>query len=350
MVIYLNSTILFIGMYYIKARNERDSIELAKNVALYLKKKNLDFEIDEDTKINGSKNSLQNTNADCILAIGDDNIILESFRELGKKQIPLLGIASMQSFLAQSDSALFQQHIDLIERKKFILQKKSRIVAEINNNQKFSALNDIGIFPAKSASLMRYSLNINGSQLWKDSADGIIISTPTGSTGYSFSAYGPIILGEPEILSITPIASLEKRTTVIVSDKSLIKIADVQTTSPVAIIDGDVRVPLKSNFVEIEKSKYDALFIEFSKEYAIEKKMKKRTATLASAHTKNLPPSAKLVFKILSYEGNLTQKDIVNATGLPERTVRYALDLLLKKRLITHHPYLSDARQTVYGV
>lgn len=337
-------------MYYIKARNDKDSIELAKSVVLHLKKKSLDFEIDEGTKIGGSKNSLKNTNAGYILAIGDDNIILESFRELGKKQIPVLGIASMQSFLAQSDSALFQQHIDLIERKKFILQKKSRIVADLNGGQKYSALNDIGIFPAKSASLMRYSLNINDSQLWKDSADGIIVSTPTGSTGYSFSAYGPIILDEPEILSITPIASLEKKTAVIISDKSIIKIADVQANSPMVIMDGDVRIPLKSNFVEIEKSKYDALFIQFSKEYAIEKKMKKRTATLASAHTKNLPPSAKLVFKILSYEGDLTQKEVINATGLPERTIRYALELLLKKRLITRHPYLSDARQTVYGV
>ena len=337
-------------MYYIKARNDKDSIELAKSVVLYLKKKNLGFETDEGTKISGSKNSLKNTNANYILAIGDDNLILEAFRGLGKKQIPLLGIASMQSFLAQSDSALFQQHIDLIEKKKFILQKKSRIVADINDGQKYSALNDIGIFPAKSASLMRYSLSINSSQLWKGSADGIIVSTPTGSTGYSFSAYGPIILDEPEILSITPIASLEKRTTVIVSDSSSIKIADVQATSPTVIMDGDVRVPLKSDFVEIEKSKYDALFIEFSKEYAIEKKMKKRTATLASAHTKNLPPSAKLVFKILSYEGDLTQKEVINATGLPERTVRYALELLLRKGLITQSPYLNDARQTVYGI
>ncbi|MEK6869155.1 MAG: hypothetical protein AABX74_02925, partial [Nanoarchaeota archaeon] len=208
-------------MYYIKARNDKDSLELAKSVLSYLKRKGLDFQIDADTNISGSKNSLQNTNAGYILAIGDDNIILESFRELGKKQIPLLGIASMQSFLAQSDSALFQQHIDLIERKKFILKKKSRIVADLNDRQKYSALNDIGIFPAKSASLMRYALSINDSQLWKDSADGIIVSTPTGSTGYSFSAYGPIILDEPEILSVTPIASLEKRTTVIVSDKSI---------------------------------------------------------------------------------------------------------------------------------
>ena len=334
-------------MYYVTCKSNSESIELEKKVISCLKRKNLDFE--SDISMGGNK-KVSEADAGFILAVGDDNLILETFRNLGKKQIPLLGIASMQSFLAQSDASSFQQHIGLIEREKYDIQKKSRIVAKFNEIQKYPALNDIGLFPAKSASLMRYSLNVDGSQIWKDSADGIIISTPTGSTGYTFSAHGPIILGEPEILSITPIASLEKKTTVIVSDNSSIKIADVQTSSPVVIIDGDVRIPLKGGTVEIERSKYDALFVQFSKEYSIEKKLKKRTSVVLSSNIKNLPPSAKLIYKILSYEGDLTQKEIISATNLPERTVRYALELLLGKGLISHRPYLNDARQTVYGV
>src|SRR3989338_2403493 len=281
-------------MYFIASRNDSDSLELSKGIIAYLKKKNMEVEIDENAKVSGSKKRISETNADCILAVGDDNLILQTFRNLGKKQIPVLGIASMQSFLAQSDAALFQQHIDLIGRNKYKIQKKSRIVASFNS-QKYPALNDIGIFPAKSASLIRYALNINDSQLWKDSADGIIISTPTGSTGYTYSAYGPIILGEPSILSITPIASIEKKTTGIVSDGSVVNIADVQASSPVVIMDGDVRVPLKSNIVEIERSKYDALFVEFSKEHSMEKKLKKRISIVSASKLKSMPASAKLI-------------------------------------------------------
>ena len=193
-------------------------------------------------------------------------------------------------------------------------------------------------------------MNLNNGKLWKDNADGLIVSTPTGSTGYSFSAHGPIILDEPAILSITPISSIEKKSAIIISNKTKIMITDIQSSSPIVIMDGDVRVSLRTDSVEIEKSKYDACFIEFSKDYAIEKKLKKRTVTLTPERTKNLPPSAKLVYKILSYEGNLTQKEVINISNLPERTVRYALELLLKKRLITQQPYLNDARQTVYGV
>lgn len=335
-------------MYFIISKKDSDSLELAKKVVSYLKAKKLDYIIDKNTKIPGNKKSINEINPDVIITVGDDNLILGTFRGLGKKQIPLLGIASMQSFLAQSDAASFQQSIDLIEKKKYKILKRARIVASFND-QKYSALNDIGIFPAKSASLMRYTLNLNDNQLWKDNADGLIVATPTGSTGYTFSAHGPIILDEPEILSITPISSTEKRTTVIISNKTKINISDIQISSPVVIMDGDVRVPLKKDTLEIEKSKYNALFIEFSKDYAIENKLKKRTVVTPSK-TKNLPPSAKLVYKILSYEGSLTQKEVINISNLPERTVRYALELLLKKRLITQQPYLNDARQTVYGV
>jgi len=336
-------------MYFIISSKDSDSLELSKKVIGYLKKKKLEYALDKNLSLAGTKKSLNETEPDFILTIGDDNLILKTFRDLGKRQVPLLGIASMQSFLAQSNAASFQESLNLIEKGKYNIFRRARIVAKFNN-QTYSALNDIGIFSSKSASLIRYTLNLDNEKLWKDNADGLIISTPTGSTGYSYSAHGPIILDEPGILSITPISSTQKRSAVIVPNKKNIIITDVQTKSPIVIMDGDVRVLLNSDVVEIEKSKYDAFFVQFSKEYDIDDKLKKRIVTLTTEKTKDLPPSAKLVYKILTYENNLTQKEIINATYLPERTARHALEILLNKRLITQRPYLNDARQTVYGV
>ncbi|MAE43202.1 hypothetical protein CMO93_05500 [Candidatus Woesearchaeota archaeon] len=336
-------------MYFIISKKDPNSIELADQIIEFLNKKKIDYFVDKDLNLKGIKKNLNEIDPDFILAVGDDNIILKAFRQLEKREIPLLGIASIQSFLAQSDANSFEDHINLINKNKFNIFKRSRIVAEVND-KKYSALNDIGIFSSKSASLVRYDLNINNKLLWKDNADGLIVATPTGSTGYSYSAHGPIILGEPKVLSITPISSIEKKSSIIIPNESKILIDNIQTNNPVVIMDGDVRIPLKENFLELEKSKYDARFIQFSKEYAIEDKLKKRTVSSSTSKTKNLPASAKLVYQTLIYEGDLTQKEIINMTYLPERTVRHALELLLKKKLITQAPYLSDARQTVYGV
>ena len=131
-------------MYFITSNDTSDSLELRKKVSSYLKQKSLNY-------IVGKK---IDANPDYILAVGDDNLILETFRGLGKKQIPLLGIASTQSFLAQSDAASFQQHLDLISKKKHKIFKRARIVASFDG-QKYSALNDIGIFSSKSAYLIR---------------------------------------------------------------------------------------------------------------------------------------------------------------------------------------------------
>ena len=336
-------------MYYITSRKDNSSIELANNIIHYLKNKKISFFADKNVNINGVKKSLNEIEPELILAVGDDNTILNVFRDLGKKEIPVFGIASMQSFLAESDSNNFENHINLIKKNKYGIFKRARIVASING-KKYPALNDIGIFSSKSASLVRYNLNINNELLWKDTADGIIISTPTGSTGYSYSAHGPIILDEPSVLSITPISSIEKKSSIILANNSKISINDIQANNPIVIMDGDVRLPLKKDSVEVEKSKYDALFVQFSKEYAIEDKLKKRTISFSREKARNLPASAKLIYQTLNYEGNLTQKEIINITNLPERTVKHALEILLGKNLITRQANLSDARQSVYGV
>src|SRR3989344_2139256 len=110
-------------MFFVTSNNDADSLELAKKIG---------HVIDKNTKIPGNKNGINESNPDFMLAVGDDNLILKTFRELGKRQIPLLGIASTQSFLAQSDAANFQQCINLIEKGKYNIFKRARIVAKFN--------------------------------------------------------------------------------------------------------------------------------------------------------------------------------------------------------------------------
>ena len=337
-------------MYFLKSKEDANSFELTKKIINFFKKNKIDFCLDKNLMISGNKNSIDQLSPKTIIVVGDDNLILNTFRELGEKQTPLLGVASSQSFLAQCDATNFEDCLRLLEKNKYVIFKRSRIVASFSNKKTPIALNDIGLFSAKSASLLRYTLNLNNDKFMTDTSDGIVVATPTGSTGYSFSAGGPVILDEPSIFSITPISSMEKHAPLIISDNTKIKITDIQSNSPLVIIDGAIRISLKRDSLTIEKSKYSANFIQFSKEYTIENKLKRRSVALSTEKIKNLPPSAKLIYKTLAYEGSLTQKEIINNTFLPQRTVRHAINLLIKKNLILKRPFLNDARQTVYSI
>jgi len=265
-------------------------------------------------------------------------------------QIPLFAAGSSQSFLAQANALNLKHYLNLIRKKKYTIFKRSRLIARFDKITTPIALNDIGLFSSKSASLLKYSLILNNEIFWKDSSDGIVIATPTGSTGYSLSAGGPIVLDEPNIFTITSISSLEKHSPLVVSDSTKIKIKDIEGPNPTLIIDGEVRMPVHSDELIIEKSPYGANFVIFSKEYQLESKLKKRTIRTNIGKLKDLPASAKLVYRILAHEGNMTQKDLIDSSLLPERTIRYALGLLLGKGIITNQPHFRDARQTVYGV
>ncbi|MBI2659973.1 NAD(+)/NADH kinase [Candidatus Woesearchaeota archaeon] len=334
-------------MYLITARDDKESQELAKNAANYLKENRMKYALGKEIPA-GNKKYV--ADYEIIIAIGDNKFILETFRKLGKLQIPVFAIASTQSFLAQANSLNFRHYLGLIRKKKYEVFRRARLIARFNKSVTPIGLNDIGLFCSKSASLLEYSLKLNNEVFWKDSSDGIVIATPTGSTGYSFSAGGPIILGEPHILTIASISSLEKHSPLVIADDVKIKIADISGNNPVIIVDGEIRVPVHADEITIEKSPYDANFVIFSKEYSVESRLKKRTLKTNIDRLKDMPASAKLVYNLLVHDGNMTQKELINASLLPERTVRYALDILIRNNLITSQPHFTDARQTVYGI
>ena len=337
-------------MYFVTSQSDKHSLEIAKNVIASLKENNMEHAVIRQIPLVGHKKDLNEIGCKMVIAVGDDGFILKTFRRLGKESIPVFAIASVQSFLASANIMNFRHYLNLIKKNKYNISKRSRLIAKFDKAMSPIGLNDIGLFSYKSASLLRYSLILNGETFWKDASDGLVVATPTGSTGYSLSAGGPIVLDEPNILTLTPISSMEKHASVIVSDSTKIKITDINGHKPILIVDGEVRLHVISKEVLIEKSPYSANFVIFSKEHSLESKLKKRAIKFNADILKDLPSSSKLVYKILIHEGNMTQKEIIAASLLPERTVRYALSILQKKELVKDHPYFNDARQTVYGV
>jgi NAD+ kinase len=131
-----------------------------------------------------------------------------------------------------------------------------------------------------------------------------------------------------------------------------IEIRDLSSSVAIeAVLDGQVRKRVDGGPVTITRAESDAVFVKFSEEKiaALRGKLVMKTEVFED-RAQELPPSAKLVLKVLEYQGELTQKAIIEETLLPPRTVRYALSLLISEDLVEKRISLRDSRQGLYRV
>lgn len=293
--------------------------------------------------------NLEKVKADILIVIGSDSDILAAVKGM-KKQIPILGIGKGKKFLMEIEIDEFEIFLEKILKKDYYVEKRMRLKCEIDEIKTPLSLNDVVITTSKGGGLIRYSLVLDGKLVWRDSGDGVIISTPTGSTAYSLSAGGPVIIENSNSVAITPICSIDGYKSLIVNDNTNIAIKDVLARSGCeVVIDGTHRVKVKNKTIKIKKSNDPAMLIRFSKKYLrFFGKLKKSSERIILP--KNAPPSAKFIFKLLTYEKLLTQKEIVVESGLPARTVRHALDYLIKNELIERKTTLKDTRQSIYFI
>ena len=168
---------------------------------------------------------------ECILVIGGDGTILAAASRLVGKNIPLLGInLGTMGFLADVDLK------DLIEDQ-YELEKRIMLKADIYQQGKYvttyTALNDFVVSRGGFSRIIGFSVRINGALIDQYNADGVIVCTPTGSTGYNLSAGGPIINPTCKNFVLTPICahSLATRSVVLAKEDVLtIEVENVRQT------------------------------------------------------------------------------------------------------------------------
>tara|TARA_Y100000034_G_scaffold32291_1_gene39477 strand:+ start:38614 stop:39513 length:900 start_codon:yes stop_codon:yes gene_type:complete len=166
---------------------------------------------------------------DLMFTIGGDGTILRAVTFIRDLDIPILGINTGRlGFLATINKNSIQENVQLIADSKFEVQERSLL--EVNLNPSFSglnelnfALNEVTIARKNTTSMIGVKTSLNGEYLTNYWSDGLIIATPTGSTGYSLSCNGPVISPDSKNLVITPIAphNLNARPMVIADDTEI---------------------------------------------------------------------------------------------------------------------------------
>lgn len=288
---------------------------------------------------------------DCVIVTGGDRGVRNYFHKAQDPQIPILGVSESESsgFLAQVDLKEFSSYVNRIKKGDYALSEFTRLGVKIDGKSIYPVLNDVAVFPSKSAVLMEHILRINNEEVWHDSSDGVIISTPIGSSAYSMSAGGPMIFQDSPVFGIVSVNSLDiTRRPLIVHDTSVIQVDDVSSRLFCEVVmDGVDRFRI-NNMLECTKSMPPAKIIKMKQDStavsALAKKVKLAEDLL------NMPPSSKLILKTLEYEGSMTQKELVAKTLLPDRTVRLALRHLLDKGHVKKKISIRDARQKIYEI
>ena len=198
-----------------------------------LQKHNIDFDVDGnsydllsnsfDSNIDFNRIKKLTKDYDYVISIGGDGTILRSADEIGKLSIPIIGLNKGRlGFLANSPVEAFDSIIEKIKESKFKISERSIIQVEFEGNIK-NALNEISVSRKNTTSLITIDTKLDDQYLNTYWADGLIISTPTGSTGYSLSCGGPIIMPDSENFVLTPIAphNLNARPLVISDEKKI---------------------------------------------------------------------------------------------------------------------------------
>ena len=230
-------------------------------------------EIDEKTcekLVFFDSNERIDSDIDFVFAVGGDGTILRSITYVKDSNVPILGVNTGRlGFLTSVQKESISDAISHIKNNKFsIINRTILKVKSSSKNNSFAdypyALNEVTIQRKDTTSLLNISCQINDKYLTNYWSDGLIVSTPTGSTGYSLSNGGSIVSPESNVILLNPIAphNINMRSLVIPNDSN-IKI-DIEGDNEINLsVDSRMYSVSSSNQIEISKADFTIKTIKF---------------------------------------------------------------------------------------
>lgn len=213
----------------------------------------------------------------CMLVLGGDGTILQAARDVSGKNIPLIGVnLGTLGYMTEIEISNLEEAMERLVNGDFASESRMMLQGTVDLQQGEpiveSALNDIVISRCGSLRIIKFSIYVNGSLLKSYNADGCIITTPTGSTGYNLSAGGPIVEPCANLIVLTPICphTLNMRSIVLAPEDTI----DIVITNEIeeaeqaveASFDGAHVVYMKTgDKIRIQKSEKTTKFIQLNK-------------------------------------------------------------------------------------
>jgi len=218
---------------------------------------------------------------DCAIVLGGDGTIIQAANDLMGTNIPILGVnLGTVGFLAEIEEHHVYEALDALFNNKYQIESRLMIRGDVHSKKDRSheqiafgqALNDVVITRKGFSRIISLGIYVNDELVDNFRGDGVIISTPTGSTAYNLSAGGPIIIPKANVMVITPICphSLSPRS-IVVSAEDTIKVVvgkskKTQEAEATATFDGNKVIDLGTDDeILIRKAQYDTKLVKLGR-------------------------------------------------------------------------------------
>lgn len=208
--------------------------------------------------------------ADISLSLGGDGTFLKTAERIGDKCIPILGInLGRMGFLADVQSSETEQAIDEIMAGRYHIEERSLLHITDGSRATWPyALNEVAVLKLDTSSMITIHAYLDNTFLNTYQADGLLVATPTGSTGYSLSVGGPIVAPKASNFIITPVAphSLNVRPLVIGDDAEIRLVAEGRNRHFLVSLDGRSEEKTSGESITLRKAPFPIRVIKRNKQ------------------------------------------------------------------------------------
>ena len=254
--------------------DKKQALKLTEELAEYLKNKGLEVYL-EDTlagKLNVQEKMvpLGKMKTDFIITIGGDGTILRTCITAPKPEPPILAVnMGVRGFLTEVEPKAACTAVEKTLKGEFKIEKCAKLAVSTDEKTMPDALNDVVISAGEPSKILYTQIRKDGKPVLKCQADGLIVSTQTGSTGYSLSAGGPVLDSEVDAFVLTPICSLTVFRSLVFPADSKVTIEAIRPKEMLVLIDGNYRqlVTPKTHMLTITRSKNVTSFIRFKDDF-----------------------------------------------------------------------------------
>jgi NAD+ kinase len=254
--------------------DQKPALKLTEEIAKYLESKGLKISI-EDTlagKIATQETfvPLSKMKTDFVITLGGDGTILRTAMGLPDPEPPILAInMGVRGFLTEVEPQHACEAVERILKGEYKIEKCAKLSITGAGETMPDALNDVVISTGQPSKLLYAQICKDGKPILKCQADGLIVATQTGSTGYSLSAGGPVLDRDLDAFVLTPICSLTVFRSLVFPADSTITLNVLRPDETLVLIDGRYCKRANSNslMLNVTKSKNVTSFIRFETEF-----------------------------------------------------------------------------------